>query len=35
MSDLLNNTTTSTANYGDDAIKTLSPREHVRLRPGM
>ncbi len=22
-------------NYGDDAIKTLSPREHVRLRPGM
>ena len=22
-------------NYGDDAIVTLSPREHVRLRPGM
>ncbi len=36
MSDLLNNNTTpSAANYGDDAIKTLSPREHVRLRPGM
>lgn len=35
MSDSLNNTTTSSANYGDDAIKTLSPREHVRLRPGM
>ncbi|MBE6195614.1 MAG: type IIA DNA topoisomerase subunit B [Rikenellaceae bacterium] len=35
MSDLLNNTTPSAANYGDDAIKTLSPREHVRLRPGM
>ena len=36
MADLLNNTTPSAANnYGDDAIKTLSPREHVRLRPGM
>ena len=23
------------ADYGDDAIKTLSPREHIRLRPGM
>ena len=23
------------AEYGDDAIKTLSPREHLRLRPGM
>ncbi len=22
-------------NYGDDAIVTLSPREHIRLRPGM
>ena len=21
--------------YGDDAIVTLSPREHIRLRPGM
>ena len=21
--------------YDDDAIKTLSPREHLRLRPGM
>ena len=27
--------TAATANYGDDAIKTLSPREHLRLRPGM
>ncbi len=35
MSDLLNTTIPSAANYGDDAIKTLSPREHVRLRPGM
>ena len=25
----------NTANYGDDAIITLSPREHIRLRPGM
>lgn len=24
-----------TANYDDDAIVTLSPREHIRLRPGM
>ena len=23
------------ANYTDDDIKTLSPREHIRLRPGM
>lgn len=23
------------ANYGDDAIITLTPREHIRLRPGM
>ena len=22
-------------NYGSDAIKTLSPLEHIRLRPGM
>ncbi len=34
MADLLNNTTPSD-NYGDDAIVTLSPREHIRLRPGM
>ena len=27
--------TAATANYGDDDIKTLSPREHLRLRPGM
>ncbi len=33
MSDLLTNS--NNANYGDEAIKTLSPREHVRLRPGM
>ncbi len=32
MADLLNNTNN---NYGDDAIVTLSPREHIRLRPGM
>ena len=32
MADLLN---TTQQNYGDDAIQTLSPREHVRLRPGM
>ena len=32
MADLLQNTTN---NYDDDAIKTLSPREHIRLRPGM
>ncbi|MBQ8581394.1 MAG: type IIA DNA topoisomerase subunit B, partial [Alistipes sp.] len=31
MADLLN----TTQNYGDDAIITLTPREHVRLRPGM
>ena len=31
MSDLLN----TSASYGDDAIVTLTPREHIRLRPGM
>ena len=31
MADLLNTPT----NYDDDAIVTLSPREHIRLRPGM
>ncbi len=31
----LNNKTAAMANYGDEAIKTLSPREHLRLRPGM
>ena len=30
MADLLNN-----SNYSDDDIVTLSPREHIRLRPGM
>lgn len=33
MADLLNHKTDN--NYGDDAIVTLSPREHIRLRPGM
>ncbi len=32
MADLQN---TNKSNYGDDAIVTLSPREHIRLRPGM
>ena len=32
MSEINNN---NTASYGDDAIVTLSPREHIRLRPGM
>lgn len=32
MAELLN---TNAENYGDDAIVTLSPREHIRLRPGM
>ena len=34
MADLLN-TNSNATNYGDDAIVTLSPREHIRLRPGM
>lgn len=33
MADLLNKKATN--NYGDDSIVTLSPREHIRLRPGM
>ena len=33
MADLLN--TNSNDSYGDDAIVTLTPREHIRLRPGM
>ena len=33
MANLLNNIPTNS--YGDDAIVTLSPREHIRLRPGM
>ena len=32
MADLLN---TNANSYDDDAIVTLSPREHIRLRPGM
>ena len=35
MADLLNNTNSNANNYGADAIVTLSPREHIRLRPGM
>ena len=35
MADLLNNTNSNANHYGDDAIVTLSPREHIRLRPGM
>ena len=35
MAELLNNTNSNANNYGDDAIVTLSPREHIRLRPGM
>ncbi len=34
MADLLN-ANPSVAKYDDDAIITLSPRDHVRLRPGM
>ncbi|MDE5578398.1 MAG: type IIA DNA topoisomerase subunit B [Alistipes sp.] len=33
MADLLSNKPSDS--YGDDAIVTLSPREHIRLRPGM
>ena len=33
MADLLD--TNTNGNYGDDAIVTLTPREHIRLRPGM
>ena len=29
------NTLSLTAQYDKDSIKTLSPREHIRLRPGM
>lgn len=31
----LNMTNNSAVEYNDDAIVTLSPREHIRLRPGM
>ncbi len=31
----INKNNTPQAAYDDDAIKTLSPREHLRLRPGM
>ncbi len=30
----MNNDNKPTAAYDDDAIRTLSPREHLRLRPG-
>ncbi len=35
MAELNINTSASNSNYGDDAIVTLSPRDHIRLRPGM
>ncbi len=35
MANNKNITTPSAVAYDDDAIKTLSPREHLRLRPGM
>lgn len=35
MANNKNITTPNTVAYDDDAIKTLSPREHLRLRPGM
>ncbi len=35
MADLLDNKNPVTGSYDDDAIVTLSPREHIRLRPGM
>ena len=35
MADLLNNTNSNANNYGDAGLGTLSPREHIRLRPGM
>ena len=31
MADLLNNTNSNANNYGDDAIVTLSPREHIPI----
>ena len=35
MANNIKNNNTPVAAYDDDAIKTLSPREHLRLRPGM
>ena len=35
MANNKNTTTPNAVAYDDDAIKTLSPREHLRLRPGM
>ena len=35
MANNTKNNNTPIAAYDDDAIKTLSPREHLRLRPGM
>jgi len=31
----MSETNNTSASYGDDAIVTLSPREHIRMRPGM
>ena len=31
----MSDTPVNNNNYGDDAIMTLSPLEHIRLRPGM
>ena len=35
MANNIKNNNTAPAAYDDDSIKTLSPREHLRLRPGM
>ena len=35
MANNIKNNNTAPVAYDDDAIKTLSPREHLRLRPGM
>ncbi|MDR2853791.1 MAG: type IIA DNA topoisomerase subunit B [Prevotellaceae bacterium] len=35
MEDILDESTLTTVDYGDDNIKTLEGLEHVRLRPGM
>jgi len=35
MANNIKNNNTAPVEYNDDSIKTLSPREHLRLRPGM
>ena len=35
MANNIKNNSAATVAYDDDSIKTLSPREHLRLRPGM